>query len=390
MTRIVALVLLLGLLGIGGLCYSLFRQSPSPAEHLAVGRKALVSGDTALAKKTLDELELVGAHDHALVLRGAMRLKAGNPTGAIAVLNTVRDQGEIRREAIAISGQCFLEIRNLREAERSFLFVLSESPDHIDAHRGLAAVYFDQGALLKAVHHLQEVARLDPSDGRPHRMMGFIQSDLDRRKEAVECYQEALRRGLSGPAETEVREELAEQLVGLGRHQEAIETLGPADGGRKSDRTIRVRAEAEWAAGKMTSAVTLLDRGLAEFPDSAVLLRLRGRLHSESAEWEKAAGILERAVAADPSDLTAHHLLATAYDRLGRPEDANRGRQKHQQIKEDLLLLTNLNREADARPWDSEIRDKIASTCERIGKRDLAEMWRRSVAACNGNRTPGR
>ncbi len=386
MTRTKAIVLVLVLLAIGGLSLRLFRESASPTEHLQNGRKALAAGDSALAKQSLDKLERLGATDQALVLRGEMRLKGGNPSGAISLLNQVKDQGEIRREAIAITGQCFLEMRKLRDAERAFAFVLSESPTHVDAHRGLAAVYFDQGALLKALQHLEEVARLDSTDGRPYRMMGYIHSDLDRRAEAVTSYREALRRGLNGRAEAEVREELAEQLVGLGRHQEALEVLGTSKTEKESERAIRLRGEAEWAAGNTSAAVARIDQGLTNYPDSPALLRVRGRLHSESAEWGAAAVSFERAIAQDPSDLTALHQLATVYDRLGKTGDANRIRLKHQQIKEDLLLLTSLNREADARPWDMEVREKLAAVCDRIGKQDLAEMWRRSAAACKLDR----
>jgi tetratricopeptide (TPR) repeat protein len=357
----------------------LWGRQPSPDEQLRAGRAAAKAGDADAAYKIARSLE-EKYPDHARIIRAEIQLHKGNPKDALEYLNRVQDQGELRREAVAVAGQCLLHLQNLPEAERAFRFVLSEQPDHVDGHRGLAAVYYDQGALLKCLYHLGEVARLDPGDGRPHRMMGLIHADLDRPSEAVACYREALRRGISGRAATEAREELAEQLLKLGQPAAALESLGPVSE-TESPRATAFRAEAEWTLGRGSDATARLDAALPKHPDSLLLLRLRGQLHAEAGLWEQAAAIFERAIKVDGADLKSLHQLSVAYDRLKRTADAEAMRRRHEFVKKDLLALTDLNREADAKPWDSAVRLKLAEVCDRLGKTQLAAMWRRAAAA---------
>jgi len=359
--------------------YFVWWRSSPPAEQLRIGRAALAAGDTATAARIAESLSAKHP-DHARILKADIQLQQGDPQNALFHLNKIEDKGELRREAASLAGQCMLALQNLPEAERAFQFVLSEQPDNIDGHRGLAAVYFDQGALQKCLDHLAEVAKLDPMDARPHRMMGYIHADLEAHAEAVENYRAALGRSLSATAASEVREELAQQLVKLGQPAAALETLGPP-AGTESPRATATRAEAEWAQGRTAEAVARLDAALKSHADSLPLLRLRGKLHVEAGEWEPAAVLLERAVKADTTDLTSLHHLAMAYDRLKRPADAERVRKQHQSTKDALGTLTTLNREADARPWDPAVRLKLAEVCESLGKSQLAVMWRRAAEA---------
>ncbi|MCE9561061.1 MAG: tetratricopeptide repeat protein [Planctomycetes bacterium] len=369
------------LVAVAGLAtaYFVWWRPPPPAEQLRTGRAALAAGDNATAAKIAESLS-AKYPDHARILKADIQLQQGDPKNALFHLNKVEDKGELRREAAALAGRCLLQLQNLPEAERAFQFVLSEQPDNIDGHRGLAAVYYDQGALLKCLHHLGEVARLDPMDARPHRMMGYIHTDLEARPEAIENYRAALARSLNPTAASEVREELAEQLVKLGQPAAALETLGQVAGG-ESPRGTAARAEAEWSLGRTADAVTRLDAAIKTHPESLPLLRLRGKLYAEAGEWEHAAAMLERAVKADATDLISLHHLAMAYERLKRPADAERIRKQHETTKESLGTLTTLNREADARPWDPGVRLKLADVCESLGKPQLAAMWRRAAEA---------
>ncbi|MBA4191644.1 MAG: hypothetical protein C0467_27000 [Planctomycetaceae bacterium] len=365
--------------GVAG--YFAWWRSPSPNERLRTGRAALAAGDTATAARIAESL--AKRHpDHSLLLRADIQLRKGDPEFALLLLNQVQDEGTLRRESVSLAGQCLLQLQNLPEAERAFLFVLSEQPDQVDGHRGLAAVYYDQGALLKCLHHLGEVARLDPADARPHRMMGLIHADLEDRPQAVECYRAALGRALSPGAAGEVRVELAEQLVKLGQPAAALEALGPA-AVADTPRQIAVRAEADWSLGKSADATRTLDATLATHPDALPLLQLRGRLYADAGEWDKAAPILERAIKADSTDMPSLHQLGMVYDRLKRPADADRVRKQHEATMEALTTLTLLNREADARPWDAAVRIKLAEACDRLGKPQLAAMWRRAAQASN-------
>ncbi len=281
------------------------------------------------------------------------------------------------------NGRHLLEQQRLREADDAFLLAAKADPNHADAYRGLAAVAYDQGALLRAVTHLEKVAELDPADGRPQRMIATIYADLDKREEAVAAYRAALTCTLSPGARAEVTEELAEQLLKLGDAAAAIETLPP-----KADSPLAaaVRAEATWAVEGSAPALTLATASAAKHRDSARLAGLVGRLHVDRGEWQEATEALDAALKIEPSDLESLQGLASAYERMGRKDDADATRQRRDVAQQGLEKLTALTRDANARPWDPAVRLELAATCDALGKKDLAAMWRNSAAACGVGR----
>jgi Flp pilus assembly protein TadD len=279
------------------------------------------------------------------------------------------------------NGRHLLEQQRLREADEAFRLAVQADPDTVDAYRGLAAVAYDQGALLKAVAHLEKVSQLDAADGRPYRMIGTIYADLDKREEAIAAYRAALARTLSPAARAEVGEELGEQLLKLGDAAAALETVPPAS---ESPLAAAVRAEATWAVEGSDEALALATEAAKKHADSARLAGLVGRLHVDRSEWQEATTALERALTIEPSDLESLHALAAAYERLGRKEEAEATRKKRDVAQKGLEQLTMLTRDANARPWDPAVRLQLAATCDALGKPELAAMWRYSAAACGG------
>src|SRR5205823_4592206 len=133
------------------------------------------------------------------------------------------------------------------EAERFLRYVVSKRPDHIDAHRGLATLYYDQRAWVPAVLHLLKWAELDPRDGRAHRFMGLIYRDLDQPTPAIAAYEEALHRELAGPVVQEVKEELAECLVAQSQYERALALLGEeTDRPQEAAKLRALRADCLW------------------------------------------------------------------------------------------------------------------------------------------------
>lgn len=372
-------VALLGLFLAAGTWWA---HTSRPAYRLRRGQEALRRGDAGRAERYAQSLADAGAADHAHLLRGEIMTRAGRYARAVMEFNEIRDQGDLRRDAVVFSGQCLLALNNRREAERAFRFVLSENPDQVDAHRGLAAVYYDQGALDPAVHHLQEVARLDSRDGRPHRLMGLIFKDLDERDRAIGCYKEALRRDLKAAVADEVRDELAECLNKKGRYREALDVLGPSDAERlESPRRSAVRSEALWASQRGSEAAALLDEALRTYPQAGELLRQRARLHLDGDDPKAAAALLEQAVAADRHDHASRLLLGDAYQRLQRPTEAAEQRRLGQETIDRLKQMTQLSYEATANPWDAAVRERLAGVCEELDKPELAKMWHQAAAA---------
>src|SRR5205807_2622145 len=150
--------------------------------------------------------------------------------------------------------------------------------DHADTHRGLAAVAYDLGQLDRAVAHLEQVARLDPSDGRPHRLTGLIFKDLSQLEPAEAAYREALRRTLPENERRAVYLELGETLVRLTRYADALDVLdeGAAAGTPRDADWTAAKAESLRGLGRQADAAAELDRGLAADPNAGPLWRIRG------------------------------------------------------------------------------------------------------------------
>jgi len=328
-------------------------------------------------------LETAGHRDHARLLRGEAALRRGDLARAIDEFNRIRDRGDLLIEASAVYGLWFLlELKMPAEAERFLRFVASKKPDHIDARRGLATIYYDQRAWAAAVGHLAAWGDLDPADGRPYRFIGLIYREMDQPKPAIPAYREALRRTLQPHVAEEVRLELAECLTAQSDYNGALELLGTAGSAATDPRLVAVRAECLWGLRRSAEAGDLLDAALAGHPGEAELLRLRARMHLADQKAQPAADLLERVLRDHPHDHSSRYQLSLAYESLGRSADAAEQRRLVEKTQAQLKQLTDLVHEAGDKPWDASLRRRAAQLCEELGRHDLAASWLKAAASC--------
>src|SRR5205814_218593 len=176
--RTLVAALVVGLFGLGAVFWY---RSTRPDYLLRRGQRALVQGNADQAETLATRLDGAGYLDHAHLLRCELFFHLCDYAKAVDEFNQIADRGEILVEASALCGRWFLlELHKPAEAERFLLFVVSKQPEHIDAHRGLATLYYDQRAWVPAVHHLLKWPELDPRNGRADRFMGLIYKDLDQ------------------------------------------------------------------------------------------------------------------------------------------------------------------------------------------------------------------
>jgi tetratricopeptide (TPR) repeat protein len=368
----------LGLAGSGAVRWY---QTTRPEYRLRVGREAVRRADFAAARAAAGSLEAGGHREHACLLRTAIALELDRPDSAVAELNRIKAT-ELRLEGATLYGEWLVRHQaQPAEAERLFRFVLSERPDDLVAHRGLAAIYYDQGAWALAVVHLLRWAALDPRDGRPNRFAGLIYKDMDLFAPATVCYRDALRRELKPAVVQEVREELAECLVKQSQYAEALQVL--RDCGPRAEEVpalIALRGDCLFGLGKPAEAEALLDRALRQHPDAPDLLRVRGIMLATAERPAEAAPLFERALSQDPQDITSRHQLALAYDQMGRRDEAAKHRQTLEQTKDGLLALTKLIQQAGEKPWDVALQRRLAEMCQQLGRPELARRWLRAAA----------
>lgn len=390
-------VVFLGLLAAAGWRYRITR----PEYRLARGQEAIRVGDWDTAADLADRLAAAGHSDHAFLLRGEGLLALGrmsdNPAKrrsqaqlALGQLNQINPEGPLNVRAATLIGQSLIELGDLAMANRVLRYVLEKEPENIDAHRGLATVTYDLGQLSDALFHLKEVARLDPADPKPHRRIGQIYFEMGQNELAEPAYREALRLNLPDPAREDVLFELAEVLLNLSKYREAIEVLDAAPGGGQDSRwkvgMIAIRAACLRGLDRKDEAAALLDQTIAAHPEGGALYRIRGQIHLDDNNTVEAIRCLERAVELSPSHYQPHYLLSQAYAAAGRKEDAARLAQKVDELRKDYTLLSDLSREAMSRPFDAEVRLRLAEVCDRLGKPDLAAAWRTAAAVVGSRR----
>jgi tetratricopeptide (TPR) repeat protein len=281
-----------------------------------------------------------------------------------------------------LAGRCLILLKNPHDAERALLFAVSRNPDLADAHRWLAVIYYDMGDLRRAVPHLREVARLDPADGRPHRLIGMIFKDMEQPDDAITAYEESLRRNPHPKDEVAVREELGEALLKQYREADALAALQGLD----TPAAAVIRAEALLPLGRGDEVGPLLDDALKKWPDHGGLLRLRGERLRAAGNPQAALPLLERVVQLDPQDYRSRTQLAQCYETLGRSAEAAEQQKKIRELQVLIEEVVDKTREAMDHPWDAAVRYRLEELHLKLNRPEVAKMWHAAAEACRETR----
>jgi tetratricopeptide (TPR) repeat protein len=358
-----------------------------PDYRLARGQEAVAAKDWAAAEGYVGKLEAAGRIDHARLLAAEIYHARGRPDQALTALNRMDPDGPFRARRAVLAGRCLLDLRVPREAYRAFREVLAEDPENPDALRGLAAITYDLGQMGEALGLLAKVAELDPADPRPYRLVGLIQADGGNPEAAEAAYRAALARNPAPDLTAELRLELAQALLQQKKYAEATEVLDAARaaaGGDEPAYMLLIRAECLRAAGRRAEAAALVDRAIALDPRGGLLYKLRGQLLMDEDRPAEAAAALEQARKLLPAHYQTQFLLAQALAAAGRKPEADAAFAKAEELKRENELLSELTRQASARPWDPGLRLKLAEVCDRLARPELAAMWRAAAAALTG------
>lgn len=397
MSKWVALTLgLLVLAGAAGGAWW-WHASRGPERQFQRGLTALQRGEPEEALRVADVLDEDGASAHAALLRAEVLFAQARPflgsedksaavpvmRAALREIRTANEEPSLQVDAAVIAGQCLFYLGNLHAAEGALRYVLSERPDQIDVHRALAALYYDLGANVSAVEHLREVARLDPNDGQPHRLMGLIHKFMDKFPEAAAHYEDALRRYLPGRKWEEAQVELAEVEIRLSRFDRALAALDRLDREAAAQEVATIlRAEAIAGDAPPARAQAVLDEALRRYPRAARLLQLQAELLTRQGNPEKAVLSLEKAVQLAPRDATARYKLGQLYRRLGRAADAKEQDRLMEETRQMLVKVNALTHRASTEPWDPRVRRELADLFRQMGPPELEKMWRKAADAC--------
>jgi tetratricopeptide (TPR) repeat protein len=388
---------ILAVLGLGG--WAAYRYHTTLPEHLlARGRKALERGDVDEALRVAGRLEEHGHQATGLLLRGESWLVVAQAGGegsqpsprqalqrALTVLGRVQSGEPAGLEAAVRAGEGLVRLGQLREAADVLKRVVQRQPDQRDAHRWLAAVYIDLSSPTEAIRHLTEWGRLDPSDGRPYRWIGFFYKDYQNMEAAIPAYREALARHLPAELRGDVVRELAETLLdGRADYQGVLDLLQECTEGVANSPDLRLfRAESLWGLGRRAEAEKLADEVLRTDPSYPRALRVRARMCTATDQLQQARPLLEKCVALRPLDLSARQHLLEVCQQLKDEPAVKVHRQKYEEERALSRRMSQLYLLARERPWDDGVRLEIARLCLKLNRVDEARTMLRAALASN-------
>ncbi len=337
------------------------------------GLRAFEAGDLDGLHAAAEGLRLAdGAGPRCRLLEGMVLLRSGRLFQAVEEFGFAKDDPQTRLLAYTLSGEALYRAGRYRDALPVLRKAVELDPRATDAHRWLAALYYDIGAMTQATEELAKVAELDPTDPRPSRLRGLMYRDFELYQEAEIQYREALRRGIGPPAVDEVRFELAECLLKLHRGEEAESVLAACP---RSARRLALEAECRVTRGDRTAARRLAGEALALEPGHLAASLTVANLDLEANDPGSAVGVLEAAIAVQPKEYRLHYRLSHAYQRLGREAEARRHAELSRRLHDVLLQFAKLHQDAIAQPANAELRCQMGLLALELGKPDLARNW---------------
>jgi len=362
----------------------LLYRTTRPDYRLKAGQDALLGGDMAEAEEIAGRLEASGYPDHAHLLKGQIYLRQHHLNEAIREYNEIRHADEeIIAEASDIYGLAFLSQGELQRAQQLFPAVLMLRPENLDARKGLASLYYDQGAMDLALRQLERWAELDPADGQPRRFLARIYHELEEPQRAIQEYQAALALSLTPKVREEVTVELAELLIGRKAFADALalldgcpfESVGP-------EVVDELRAECLAGLGRCLEAARILQGLTSERLAAPRMLRVQARVESAAGKWNSAAELLQKALQFAAHDIAGREQLALVYEHLGRRADSEHQRRLLAESRKLYKTYGDLKRMANRRANDAEVRRQLASIAELLGRQEWVERWFRAAALC--------
>lgn len=354
-------------------CWVAFWWANDPSRHFARGLAALRQHDPERVEYELMLLaDATECEAHASLLAGWLLLQRGLPEQAVEELQFAPDDPQLKSLALALIGRACYQSRRFRLAEATLQSALKAQPDEIEAHRWLAAAYYDIGNMPLALEHLNRVAELDKSDPRPNRLVGQIQQEAGNVEEAVANYQESQRRDPNQADKDSLLVDLARCQMKQHRYNDAIATLTQ---GSPAPDTWSILAECHLMSGQVDEAQQLVDQALAVDPDHANALYVASLLAKQLGKREQVVKLLRHAVETYPAAYDVRYAFTQALKAAGRDDEA----QREMEAAEDLRLvseeLAQLKTRAMFDTSDAQLRFNIGVLCVRLNMREAAKSW---------------
>ncbi len=317
---------------------------------------------------------------YAMVLEAALDVQANQWPKAASLLQAPMAFQATAPLAHTLMGQILYRNKQFSAAIPVLNKAIDLDPKQVDAHRWLAACYFDIGATEPAIRELERVSSLAPTDPRPHRTIALIYKDMENFAAAINEYRESLRRSKDFPDRPSVLRELADCLLQVGKHSELDDVLREC---AVDPVTLTYAAQSQQARGDRAKANELVSQALAMDPKFVPGLLLKASLSAEAGEFQEAVDILQTAVQMRPLDHRVHYQLAQTFVRLGDKASAEKHATESTRLRDLRVHFSELHAKASINLNDAEIRYQLGLTANQLGMKDLATSWFSAALALN-------
>jgi tetratricopeptide (TPR) repeat protein len=141
--------------------------------------------------------------------------------------------------AVYLLGRLYYEQGRLDDAEGMFKEVLRRNPDNYSSHLHLGWLYFSRNDKRRALEQYRRAVELNPGDPLAALSLAALLEEMDRYEEAISRYRDGL----------------------------ALPGIPPSEKRKAYNSLSRLLVE----RGRLGEAVSVVERGLAEFPDAGGL-----------------------------------------------------------------------------------------------------------------------
>lgn len=289
---------------------------------------------------------------------------------------------EVATEDLLLITRLLYKTQRLGPADQLLDLLLSRADaDRSAALRLAIEIRFDLGRDEDVLLHSDELISRHPGDPQPYRFKGKVFRTRGQWDHFVDAMERAVE--LTETDDPILKIELADGYIQLGRTsagRRLVDEISKAHADLIAQAPI-MNARLLLQEGKIAESKSILDEFLAQVPDDAEALIVKGTLLVGQEQFEAAIEVLERAIAEEPSEEQAYYQMGQAYARLGKDDLATAFLNQHRQILDTKVRLHELEHKAAIEPGNVAVRKEIADLYAEIGLPELADFWRRAADA---------
>jgi tetratricopeptide (TPR) repeat protein len=231
---------------------------------------------------------------------------------------------------------------------------------------------------------VQQLIEDFPGSAYPLGLMGTVQNNYGNTAEAEAWWWKCLERD---PRRADVYAVLAMSALEKGEYEKVADLLHKAEAINPNLPGVHRRyAEALMNMGKLDEALAMIQKEVRIAPDAGSSYILLGKIRLQREEYEEAVAAYSRAIELSKLDSRAYYGLATAYERLGKDDEAAKYMDAFKTLRaQENEVLTSRRRAVDKPRHPAKILSetlidagRVYSDHRQFGKAE--RCWKRAAA----------